>query len=89
MYLVAHGVKKRLQGATASGAPCSGAVSRPHGAESGFDPYQAYKDLDEESVFGFTNGVMLKPGVPDYVSHVRRLFLSLRVIPKCAFAAER
>ena len=34
-------------------------VSVPHGAESGFDPYQAVRDLDDDTVFGYLHGKML------------------------------
>lgn len=30
-------------------------VSKPHGAEGGFDPYQAYSDLTSENCFGYIN----------------------------------
>lgn len=31
-------------------------VSKPHGAESGFDPYQAYTGLDSENFYGYIHG---------------------------------
>ena len=34
-------------------------LSVPHGAESGFDPHKAYKDLTEETLYGYIHGVML------------------------------
>lgn len=37
-------------------------IARPHGAESGFDPYQAYKNIDGENVYGYLQGVMLPRG---------------------------
>ena len=37
-------------------------IARPHGAESGFDPYQAYENIDSDSVYGYLNGVMLPRG---------------------------
>lgn len=33
-------------------------VSKPHGAESGFDPYQSYHDLNNENMYGFIHGHM-------------------------------
>lgn len=46
-----------------------GGVCLPHGAESGFDPYQAYKDLEDDSeddsrVLGYLHGKCLPRG-PD------------------------
>jgi hypothetical protein len=39
-------------------------VCVPHGAESGFDPYQAYKDLTDETMYGYLHGRMLPRGSP-------------------------
>ena len=33
-----------------------GSVWLPHGAEGGFDPHTAYKDLDWETYFGYLHG---------------------------------
>jgi hypothetical protein len=57
LYLALHALKKRC-----NVEPLT--IGRPHGAESGFDPYQAYADLDGENVFGYINGVMLPRGSP-------------------------
>ena len=58
MYLVLHGVKRMM---------CRDGLHRvcvPHGAESGFDPYQAYKNLDEDSVLGYIHGKLLARDSP-------------------------
>ena len=34
-------------------------VCMPHGAESGFDPYQAYAALNDDNCIGYTHGVLL------------------------------
>jgi len=33
-------------------------VTKPHGAESGFDPYQAYSDVNTDNYFGYIHGKM-------------------------------
>ena len=33
-------------------------VALPHGAESGFDPYQAFSDLSMDNFFGYIHGIM-------------------------------
>lgn len=44
--------------AVPEGATPPARVCVPHGAETGFDPHQAYADLTEDSMYGFINGVM-------------------------------
>ncbi len=53
MYLALHALKRGLV------APGLENVCVPHGAETGFDPYQAYANLDGESVYGYLHGHML------------------------------
>jgi hypothetical protein len=55
MFLALHAVAK------ASGLnPC---IGLPHGAESGFDPYQAYKELHlPDNMYGYIHGPMLLRG---------------------------
>jgi hypothetical protein len=43
MFIVANYIKKIVS--------CN--VYRPHGAMGGYDPYQAYKDLTEDNVYGY------------------------------------
>lgn len=50
MYLVLHGLKRSHMPAR---------VALPHGAESGFDPYQAYHNLDAGNVYGYIHGRIL------------------------------
>jgi hypothetical protein len=57
LYLVLHGLKRSL---VPAGSPRR--VCVPHGAESGFDPYQAYTDLTEHNVYGYIHGRMLPRG---------------------------
>jgi hypothetical protein len=65
MYLALHSVKRAM---------CVDDVHRvglPHGAESGFDPYQAYSDLTEDSALEYAHGVMRPRGSPgEWVSSV-------------------
>ena len=35
-------------------------VSKPHGAESGFDPFQAYADLNSDNYYGYIHGKIAK-----------------------------
>jgi hypothetical protein len=56
--LVLHGVKRSMIGEG------NLRVCVPHGAESGFDPYQAYKDLTDETMYGYLHGRMLPRGSP-------------------------
>lgn len=37
-------------------------VCVPHGAESGFDPYQAYENIDDDSIYGYLHGKLLARG---------------------------
>jgi hypothetical protein len=61
MYLALHGLKRRC-GVTPA------RVSLPHGAESGFDPYQAYADLHATNVYGYIHGAILPDAPGDYLS---------------------
>ena len=61
MYLALHGLKRR-------GGASPARVSLPHGAESGFDPYQAYADLDADNVYGYIHGAILPDAPGDYLS---------------------
>ena len=56
MYLALHGAKRGHV------HPGNARIAVPHGAESGFDPYQAYADLRGDNVFGFLHGVCLPRG---------------------------
>ena len=56
MHLVLFGVKRGMV------TPGLERVSVPHGAESGFDPYQAYHDLTDDSMLGYIHGKMLPRG---------------------------
>lgn len=57
LYLVLHGLKRVLVP-----PDCPRRVCVPHGAESGFDPYQAYANLTEHNVYGYIHGRMLPRG---------------------------
>ncbi len=48
MSLVLAGAKRQM-----GAAPDQLRVGKPHGAESGFDPHSAYKDLDDSNFFGW------------------------------------
>lgn len=39
-------------------------VCVPHGAESGFDPYQGYRDLTEDNVYTYIHGRLLPRSTP-------------------------
>jgi hypothetical protein len=54
MFLALQAVSKQ-----AGVKPC---ISVPHGAESGFDPYQAYENLDAVSAYGYIHGHILPRG---------------------------
>ena len=58
LYLVLHGLKRGLA------VPGWENVCVPHGAETGFDPYQAYDNIDDESVYGYLHGHILPRGSP-------------------------
>jgi hypothetical protein len=55
LYLVLHGL---LRGQSPP------RVCVPHGAESGFDPYQAYDNVTDENYFGYIHGKMLSRDRP-------------------------
>jgi hypothetical protein len=39
-------------------------VGKPHGAEGGFDPHSAYKDVDDSNFFNYLCGKILPPSEP-------------------------
>jgi hypothetical protein len=39
-------------------------VGKPHGAESGFDPHSAFKDVDDSNFFQYICGEILGPEEP-------------------------
>lgn len=55
MHLVLHGAKRGL---------AEPRVGRPHGAERGFDPFQAFSDLDEANLYGYLLDPMPARGSP-------------------------
>jgi len=66
MTLALAGAKRQL-GAGEGGDDLR--VGKPHGAESGFDPHTAYKDLDDTNFFGYINGQILGPEEPSEWLH--------------------
>ena len=54
MHLALLGAKRQL------GCPVDHlCVGKPHGAEGGFDPYVAYKDLDDDNFYQYLCGRIL------------------------------
>ncbi len=54
-----------LSAKRAMGCPeCDLRVGKPHGAESGFDPYSAFKDVDDSNFFQYICGEILGPEEP-------------------------
>lgn len=39
-------------------------VGKPHGAEGGFDPHSAYKDIDDSNFYNYLCGKILPPSEP-------------------------
>ena len=61
LYLVLNALRAQLA-VTGNVRKRGGGVSVPHGAESGFDPYQAYENLDGDNVYGYIHGKILPRG---------------------------
>jgi hypothetical protein len=51
MYLVLQGLKRGYV------LPGMERIGLPHGAESGFDPYQAYENVNAENIVGYLHGI--------------------------------
>ena len=58
MTLALVGAKRQL-----GVAPEQLRVGKPHGAEGGYDPHSAYKDLNDDNFFGYLCGKILDPEV--------------------------
>jgi hypothetical protein len=66
LRLVLHGCLRGARSHTRSG------VCLPHGAESGFDPYRAYEDINEETFYQYIHGPIQPRGAPgEWVRVVR------------------